>query len=620
MSIRTAMAVTFVIVGSLTGCGDGTSFWSSPEDKINAAFPVSDDVGLAMMSLSKAAPEALVKGIESQLKSRLKLRALNCAKTYSPSWHSSTNEVRKKLGTSTCFADTDKEIRKWLGLRRAGILLGKPPLRSPPKVAPSFLVADSFIVSAQFPEDAAVALLVSEKSISIVDFESAKPIFREASGVSVGAMSANGRLFVTGDVNGEQLKIRDSESGAVIAEISLVRFFQFHWLDARTAIFISRDSSKTILLDFDTGQEITVEGISTGFDQAVQVPDEVDQYVLFRHAGVSKIQLLRGQTESEVRLVAEKPISPLGCARNTSGKTANGSHFFCASRNLTLVSLPSLEVESVSMDPFQIQWGVASPDPDQILVKGFVQPSQGENGGEYLYSIANRTMTKIDRDRGMSDRFVNILSIGRQAIINQSKIEVIADLPKLAPISAQTFAANAAEIVNARKLEAFEKQSLQVVAGNSSHIQTPIKSAAKGPLVDLAKDAQIEAVGVYQGASGGAKSSDGRKLGFVEVRIRRSSKPLVLVLSSYEPVRWMLISEAGANLAAVLVSSYYPSQVIGAGSAPIVVNGSAFAYKIESAEYRALNQAVNNVVGKDIGVFQGRYDGGQFSVGSFARW
>jgi hypothetical protein len=53
---------------------------------------------------------------------------------------------------------------------------------------------------------------------------------------------------------------------------------------------------------------------------------------------------------------------------------------------------------------------------------------------------------------------------------------------------------------------------------------------------------------------------------------------------------------------------------------PVVVNGSTFAYKTDGSGYRALNQAVSNVIGKDIGVFQGRYDGGQFSVGSIARW
>ena len=78
-----------------------------------------------------------------------------------------------------------------------------------------------------------------------------------------------------------------------------------------------------------------------------------------------------------------------------------------------------------------------------------------------------------------------------------------------------------------------------------------------GPLANLARDAQIEAVGVYQGKAGGVtQTNDGRKMGYVKVRLRRSVKPVVLVLSSYEPVRWIRIPESGVRLAAVRVSGY----------------------------------------------------------------
>jgi len=620
MNIRTVKAIILAIVGSLAGCSDGLGFWTSPEEKINAAYPVSEDVGLGVASILKDAPIDQAKSVKLQLDSRFKLRALNCAKGYAPSWYSSKSEVRKSIGTSTCFAETDAEIRKWIGLLRAGIILAKPALKLPPKTTPSFLVADSFITSAQFADKAAVALLESQNSISIVDFESTNPLFREQRGAKVGRISPNGRLFVTGDSNGENIKIRDSESGASIVEIPLVYSFQFHWLDFHTAIYISRDSRKTVVINFDSGQEIKVDGLGVGFDQATQVPEVPDQYVLFTSAGVSKIQLLRDQKVSQVKLIAENPMSAMTCAINTSGKTADGTRFFCASRNLKLVSLSSLEIETVTLEPFQIQWGVATPDPDQILLKGFVQPSNGENGGAYLYSIVNHTMTKIDRDRSMSDRFVAIHSIQRQAVINQDKLEILTELPRLSPISAQDFASSAQEIINNRKLEAFNEQSIQGIANSGQLTKTPIKSAATGPLTDLAKDAQVEAVGVYQGNSSGSKTADQRNLGFVDVRIRRSTKPIILVLSSYEPVRWNLIQEPGARLVAVLVSSYYPSQVVGAGTAPIVVNGSSYAYKIDSPEYRVLNQAVSNVTGKSIGVFQGRYDGGQYNIGSVARW
>lgn len=104
-------------------------------------------------------------------------------------------------------------------------------------------------------------------------------------------------------------------------------------------------------------------------------------------------------------------------------------------------------------------------------------------------------------------------------------------------------------------------------------------------------------------------------MGAVEVSIRRSSKPVVLVLSSYEPVLWRLKLESGAKLSAVLVSGYYDSQVVGAGSARIVKIGSNHAYKSGGAEYNALNLEVLRLTGKTIGIFQGRYEGASFSTG-----
>lgn len=144
----------------------------------------------------------------------------------------------------------------------------------------------------------------------------------------------------------------------------------------------------------------------------------------------------------------------------------------------------------------------------------------------------------------------------------------------------------------------------------------PGEVTASGPIAELARNSQIEALGVYQGKMVGmqATASDRRK-GNIEVRIRRSAKPIVLVLSSYEPVRWQLIREPGANLVVVLISGYYQSEVVGAGTARVVMNGSSFAYKPESQEYSTLNRDVMRLTGKSIGIFQGRYEGVSFSVG-----
>ena len=151
----------------------------------------------------------------------------------------------------------------------------------------------------------------------------------------------------------------------------------------------------------------------------------------------------------------------------------------------------------------------------------------------------------------------------------------------------------------------------------TSRITNSTPSIGLNPLIaGVANQAQIEAIGVYQGGKvAEATIIDGRKAGEVVVQIHRSAKPIVLVLSSYEPVKWTLRAESGTKLAAVLLSGYYRSEVVGAGSARVFSVGRTYAYKLDSAEYNKLNLETTRLTGKGIGVFQGRYEGGSFSIG-----
>ena len=58
-----------------------------------------------------------------------------------------------------------------------------------------------------------------------------------------------------------------------------------------------------------------------------------------------------------------------------------------------------------------------------------------------------------------------------------------------------------------------------------------------------------------------------RKAGTVQVFVMKSAHPIVLVLSSYEPVTWSLQLQNGAKVSHVLLSGYHASQVYGAPDA-----------------------------------------------------
>lgn len=630
-----------VIAGLLAGCDFSSAFLFTPEDKINAAFPVSETVRIGKAAVLDQASDEQRKEITAQLNTRLKMRALGCAKGYSPSWFASSEEIRKKLGSQSCFTEADNEIARWLGLCRAGLTLTKPALKPIPKNAPSFIVADGYILNARFATNAGIALIETAQSIEVVDFETTTPIFSETKGqTGVGSPSPNGRLFTTNE--GDRLKIKDAESGAVVAEIPSVRANQFYWLDERTALYSTMGSNKSFLVDFLSGKEIPVPVLGGGVQRVVRVPGIENQYVVFSGRAATKIELVRGKAESEVRLLAEKPVSGIGWSIYSSDATADGARYVIANRQLMLVSLQSLEIENIPLEPFYVQSGCATPDPDKIIFTGLVQ---GESSKDYLYSISNRTLMPIDRARLGSQRYLYIPSIRKQAVITDNKIVVVGEIPTLETIALSKFTSDALQVANLRKLEASDRQQAQqdaaadaltlykerILAEHAQNRATAPAPAApappkysrqigaaggiNSPIANLARDAQVEAVGVYQGGAEASRATGGRKMGNVEVRIRRSAKPLVLVLSSYEPVRWALISEPGARLSAVLVSGYYPSQVVGAGSARVIMAGNAYAYKLGSPEYNMLNQETIKWTGKSIGVFQGRYEGGTFSVG-----
>lgn len=611
----------------------------TPEDKINSAMPISDAVLTAEKNVIKQASGSKRSELEEQLANRLKLRALSCAKGYSPSWMTSKEEVRKNLDDHSCFINADKEIARWLGIIRAGLVLAEPPLRSIPAKSPKYIVADGGILNVRFADKAGVALIETGQSVEVIDFEGNKPIFKEAreSGM-LGALSPNGRLFTVNE--GNRLKIRESESGNVIVEIPAVRANQFFWIDERTGFYSSSNSGQAFLVDFLSGKEIQVDAVNRGAQFVAKVPENENRFVLFSYNSVTKIELDRTRTEPEVKLLDDKQLKGVYWSNNVLNLTADGGKVFSiSSAGVTFAPLDSLEVEAISFEPFYIRFASATPDPNKLLLAGFTRTLMGQREKYFLFSISNQVLMPINAPANLS-RFVYIPSIRQLASISESKIATIVEMPTQEAIPLSQFISDALQEVNQSKLDAFDRQQAQGVIQGQTEYRSQLSSAwARAPvpvsaptappassstgyersgggvIAQLARNAQIESVGVYQGPRSGPLTADGRHMGAVEVNIRRSSKPIVLVLSAYEPVQWKLKLAPGAQLRTVLVSGYYPSQVTGAGGARTVVIGSDYAYKLGSAEYNRLNQQVMMWTGRTIDVFQGLYEGASFSVG-----
>lgn len=584
------------------------------EEKINEAIPITSEMALARDELFASASPAERKLMVSEYANKLKLRALTCSNGYSPSIFTSAEDIQKKLPNRTCFNEKDAEITKWIGLRHVGVLLSQPPLRDIPSEPSKFIIGDSGIQSAVFARKAGIVLINTHKKIQIIDLKSAKPIFEEQTSLrgSV-SLSSNGRVFVSNERG--LISLRNAETGAVLVNMEKLSEQGLQWLDQTSAYYFSTVSGKTTVMDFKSGKEVVMP--VTSQVKALQIAD--DQFVVGAYNNLSKIEVRRDQDELTIKLLEEKPMN-MHWFQASFGTTSDGSNVFGMNLDLFITSTSTWKQDHVALSPFSVQSIVPSFDPDKIIITGRSPGARGSRQS-YLYSISKRDLAVIDRSSLIAERLIYIPSLNKNAAINESRIVILDELPLGGKITLDQFMATVTEEENQRKLEAFERNqqalgmtSLPAASAVTVPTQLPNQKKPSGVLSALVQDSRIEALGVYQAGRSSKQPSESR-MGSIDVQVRRSTKPIALVLASYEPVRWNLMPEPGAKIVAVLISGYHESQVTGAGSARVVKAGNTFSYKSGTPEYAIFERDISAITGKRIDLFQGAYSASSFSVG-----
>ena len=101
----------------------------------------------------------------------------------------------------------------------------------------------------------------------------------------------------------------------------------------------------------------------------------------------------------------------------------------------------------------------------------------------------------------------------------------------------------------------------------------------------------------------------------VRVRVQPAWRPVVLVLSSHQPVHWQIEADPGADLRAILLAGSGESHVSGAQRIPVSSMGGFYAFKLGSLEFRHLEQEVLRCTGCAIEHFFGMYAEDHFDVG-----
>jgi len=588
----------FVLSAMLPGHAAASGLFSSAEDRINAAFPVATEVQNGKTVAFELASGAQQREFETQFDAHLKQRARGCAKDYSPSFFTSKEEIRNHLNNPSCFDDADKEIIAWLGIKKVGLILAQPALVPIGANKPSVFTANANILGIPVVADeASVALLFMSNDIGIVDLNTSKLLFRERRSGTPGPLSPNGRLFITGE--SDQLKIRDTLSGEVITGISGVLPWEFHWLDERTAFYVNR-KFKSFFIDFSSGETIATGMMNLVLSKTVRVPDTQDRYAVLTGNKVTELELVRGKAIPELKLLNEKTVHMYALATNTSGVTADGVYFFGANYHLTLVNLRTLESEEISLDPFQIQTGFTSPDPDKIIITGFVQPHDGMAPPSYVYSISNRTLTPVNPAiLNNRQRLVNIKPLGKFGRIENNKIELTGDIQTTEAIPLANFIQSAKEISEQNKAVIAEKQIARV---NSCR-----------PSNERNRDGiEMYAIGIYEGPIHRGKDPSANK---VDVQVYKSDQPIVLALLNYEPVVWNIKPDKGAKVSEIILGASEDTQLTGIRKKGIKISRQNFGYAYEDCKFfQMVAPKLKEFSGLNVTSFQGAYRGTGFPV------
>lgn len=145
--------------------------------------------------------------------------------------------------------------------------------------------------------------------------------------------------------------------------------------------------------------------------------------------------------------------------------------------------------------------------------------------------------------------------------------------------------------------------------------------------LDPNAEAELHFIGVYEGQypPGVGHSGKNHPQGTVTIFVKKSDKPIILALSSYESVNWNIVLEEGAELKEVITSGYYKQDITGLPENVKVTNrerGGAYTYGWETEHNRGggnHEKAIDSIrefTGLREATFQGIYEGNKFNVGS----
>jgi hypothetical protein len=593
--------VTLAVAACLSGCDLYNAVVTPAPDKVNAAFPLADELQLARNRLfaSLEGDPAGLAQVKQQFQQLMVARALTCSASHPVGRFDTPAAIKARLTDTQCFATQDAQLEEWVGVRRVGLVFRAPPLVPPAALPPRTLLPST-------AEPFATAMLAAEANVLVLRGYQQRftalqvPAGKEISSFSVAesqgrnpSLSPNGRLLAV--PAGKGLRFHEVESGKLLWSTEKLQDV-VGWAPKLGLIVLSQaGTGAPQMLDAVSGR---IEAYPATEKRLTWSLPLADGRLLVGSQGTASLmeQSRDGSGALAVRAVRQWPLAG-GMAYQTAPMLMHqGNRVVYASgnRDLAWIDLAT---------GAQGNWQLSA-----VNANGFAK--LGEHLVAFDSSVAGTTTLPtrvLDTDkqlvlaaRDMGARDGQMVGFAPRAGFLKRGPNAMTLVGSLETEEPQEVERYLSEALLARQLAKLAQQEQE-----AKLLGAPL-------LQGLPANARVSIVGVYEAETGSHGHGKPRTPGPITVTVASGSTPVVLVLASYEPVNWVI--QGSRKPVAVLVSGYHPSTVSGQGAAQVVRIGSSYAYKVDSGELRELQRTVARYVGPLPQQFQGGYKGSQFQV------
>lgn len=647
MFLRHAAAILLCV--QLMGCDQLSALTTPVTEKVNTAFPLPDALQVAHKSLKQSLADnpAALQETDEQFSKLMNVRALSCTATSPIGRLDTVAVIRRKVRDTDCFGKQDAELDQWVSLRRLVLLHAKPAL-SPwvelsGKVPMPHLGDNASMIAAASASN--VIVVRSGQRFNVLEI----PAGRQLQSLPVPdlsyrppQLSPNARVLAL-PLGTRHLRLLETETGNVLWNTEAYSGLLAWMPQVKAALLTQSNTGAPYLLDLAQGRIDPFPSTEKQLNWALSVPTASGKYLAGNSQTISLIDLSR---DANGKLAA----APLKQWRVPAGRSIQTPTLFLMDNGKKLVyqtgqDLGWLDLTTENQGVWEVSafnsHGFAKLNEHQVLFdthgsgntpalsrvldiaqelvstasdmdprEGTLLPLLPRDGFLRRGSsgVAIGTAVQTETPRPLATMLSEALLAKQLARLDQQSASANTELsPYEQQLARQIRAMNTASAIrdglSRDKIEAIRRG--QGPAGS----EVALPPGVKPLLTDISANARVSMVGVYESG----RRAGSAKAGPVTIDVQPGNTPLVLVLSSYEPVQWMVRSN-GRRIEAVLLSGYNDSNAYGIGDARVLKIGSRSVYKMDGRDYDLLKRDVARYVANPVSSFQGSYKGESFRV------